>query len=79
MIKIKRETRGKSVVVPVAEKPSTSTPADSDVVMTAQEIAEMLRLNVGTIYRYLREGKIKSFGFGRDRRVLRADVLALFK
>ncbi len=41
--------------------------------LTAQEVAEMLKLNIMTIYEYIRLGKLKAIRFGRYYRILSKD------
>ena len=41
--------------------------------MTPQEIADLLKLNVMTIYEYIRAGTLKAIKFGRSYRVLVKD------
>ncbi len=36
---------------------------------TAQEMADRLRVNVMTIYRYIKAGKIKAYKIGKDFRI----------
>lgn len=36
---------------------------------TAQEMADRLRINVMTIYRYIKAGKIKAYKLGKDFRI----------
>ena len=36
---------------------------------TAQELAEKLRVNIMTIYRYIKAGKLKSYKIGKEFRV----------
>lgn len=36
---------------------------------TAQEIADRLRVNIMTIYRYIKSGKIKAHKIGKDFRI----------
>jgi putative molybdopterin biosynthesis protein len=37
--------------------------------MTAQETADTLRVNVMTIYRYIKAGKIKAYKIGKEFRI----------
>lgn len=41
--------------------------------LTAQEIAQTLKLNIMTIYEYIRSGRLKAVKFGRYYRVLFED------
>lgn len=36
---------------------------------TAEEIAEVLKLNIITIYRYIRAKKLKAYKFGKEYRI----------
>lgn len=36
---------------------------------TAQELAEKLRVNVMTIYRYIKAGRLKAYKFGKEFRI----------
>lgn len=36
---------------------------------TAEELAEKLRVNIMTIYRYIKAGKIKAYRIGKDFRI----------
>ena len=36
---------------------------------TAQDIADKLQVNVMTIYRYIRAGKLKAYKFGKEYRI----------
>ncbi|HOW60648.1 MAG TPA: helix-turn-helix domain-containing protein [Candidatus Moranbacteria bacterium] len=36
---------------------------------TAQELADILRVNIMTIYRYIKAGKIKAYKFGKEFRI----------
>ena len=36
---------------------------------TAQELAEKLRVNIMTIYRYIRAGKLKAYKLGKEFRI----------
>ena len=36
---------------------------------TAQELAEKLRVNIMTIYRYIKAGKLKAYKFGKEFRI----------
>jgi excisionase family DNA binding protein len=45
----------------------------ANIFLTAQEVAQMLKLNIMTIYEYIREGKLKAIKFGRNYRILFKD------
>lgn len=36
---------------------------------TAQELADKLRVNIMTIYRYIKAGKLKAYKIGKDFRI----------
>ena len=36
---------------------------------TAQELADMLKVNIMTIYRYINSGKLEAYKFGKEFRV----------
>ena len=40
---------------------------------TAQELAETLGVNVMTIYRYIKAGKLKAYKFGKEFRVAKIE------
>jgi len=40
-----------------------------DQFYTAEELAEILKLNIITIYRYIRARKIKAYKFGKEYRI----------
>jgi len=42
---------------------------NTDEFYTAEELAEKLRVNIMTIYRYIKAGKIKAYKFGKEFRV----------
>ena len=37
--------------------------------LTAEEVAEMLKVNIMTIYRYIKAGKIQAFKLGKNFRI----------
>ena len=37
--------------------------------LTAEEVAEMLKVNIMTIYRYIKAGKIRAFKLGKNFRI----------
>lgn len=41
--------------------------------MTPQEVADILKLNVMTVYEYIRTGALKAIKFGRSYRILVKD------
>ena len=41
---------------------------------TTVELAEMLKMNVMTIYRYIKSGKLTAHKFGKEYRVSKADL-----
>ncbi len=43
---------------------------------TAQELADKLRVNVMTIYRYIKAGKLKAHKPGKEFRITKADFEA---
>lgn len=40
-----------------------------DKFYTAEELAEALQLNIMTIYRYIKAGKLKAYKFGKEFRI----------
>jgi len=40
---------------------------------TAQELADKLRVNIMTIYRYIKAGKLKAYKFGKEFRIQKDD------
>lgn len=46
---------------------------------TAQELAEKLKLNVMTIYRYIKAGKLKAHKIGKEYRIGRAEFERFMK
>lgn len=45
----------------------------SDEFYTAEELAEKLKLNVMTIYRYIKAGKLKAHKIGKEYRIDRVE------
>jgi len=43
---------------------------------TAQDLADKLQVNVMTIYRYIRSGKLKAYKIGKEYRIDDAEFLA---
>lgn len=41
---------------------------------TAEEVAEMLKVNIMTIYRYIKAGKIKAFKLGKNFRIEKVEL-----
>ena len=46
---------------------------------TAQDIADKLQVNVMTIYRYIRAGKLKAYKFGKEYRINDAEFSAFLE
>jgi len=46
---------------------------------TPQEISEMLRVNIMTIYRYIRSGKIKAHKIGKGYRIDEKEYVRFLK
>lgn len=46
---------------------------------TAQDLADKLRVNVMTIYRYIRAGKLKAYKIGKEYRIDDAEFSAFLK
>ena len=46
---------------------------------TAEELAEKLRVNIMTIYRYIKAGKIKAYKFGKEFRVEKNEFESFLK
>jgi excisionase family DNA binding protein len=44
-------------------------PVPNEEFYSAQELAERLKLNVMTIYRYIKAGKLKAYKIGKDFRI----------
>ncbi len=42
---------------------------DGIMFLTAEEVADMLRVNVQTVHRLIRDGKLKAFKFGHQWRI----------
>lgn len=42
--------------------------------LTAKEVADFLKLNILTIYEYIRIGKLKAIRFGRNYRIAKEDL-----
>lgn len=51
--------------------------ADSNSLMTVNEVAEYLRVSTSTIWRWLREGKLSSIKIGNSRRFQREDIMRM--
>ena len=41
---------------------------------TAQELADKLKLNIMTIYRYIKDKKIKAYKMGKDYRIEKVEI-----
>lgn len=50
-----------------------------DEFYTAEELAEKLRVNIMTIYRYIKAGKIKAYKFGKEFRVEKNEFESFLK
>lgn len=46
---------------------------------TAEELASKLRVNVMTIYRYIKSGKIRAYKFGKEFRIEHREFEAFLK
>ncbi len=46
---------------------------------TAQDLAEKLGVNIMTIYRYIKAGKLKAYKIGKEFRIDRAEFDAFLK
>ena len=46
---------------------------------TDEELAEKLRVNIMTIYRYIKAGKIKAYKFGKEFRVEKNEFESFLK
>lgn len=46
---------------------------------TAEELADKLRVNIMTIYRYIKAGKIKAYKFGKEFRVEKSEFESFLK
>ena len=46
---------------------------------TAKELADMLSLNIMTIYRYIKAGKLKAYKIGKEFRIGKAEFEAFLK
>jgi excisionase family DNA binding protein len=53
---------------------------DGNAIMTSTEVAEFLKVHLGSVRRWSRSGKLKGYRLGErgDWRYLRKDVLAFF-
>jgi excisionase family DNA binding protein len=45
----------------------------------AEELAEMLQVNIMTIYRYIKAGRLKAYKLGREYRIDRNEFQAFLK
>ena len=41
----------------------------NEQLLTAQEVADTLKVNIMTIYRYIKAGKIKAYKIGKEYRI----------
>ena len=65
---------------PTGEEPGPAgVPDVLREILTAQQLAEMLRMQRSTIEDYGRRGVIPSIKLGRHRRYIRSDVVALIE
>lgn len=46
----------------------------TNVLLTAKEVANYLKLNILTIYQYVRGGKLKAVKFGRNYRIEKKEL-----
>lgn len=46
---------------------------------TAQDLADKLRVNVMTIYRYIRAGRLKAYKIGKEYRINEAEFSAFLE
>lgn len=46
---------------------------------TAQELAKKIRVNIMTIYRYIKAGRLKAYKIGREFRIDKAEFKAFLK
>ncbi len=51
---------------------------DKGDVLTIAETAEILRVGIGTIYRAIKSGQLRTWRIGRTIRIRREDIEALF-
>ncbi len=49
------------------------------VFLTAKDVASLLKLNILTVYQYIRSGKLKAVKFGRNYRVEEKDLNSFIK
>ncbi len=47
--------------------------------LTAEEVAEMLKVNIMTIYRYIKAGKIKAHKIGKNFRIEKTEFEAFLE
>ena len=47
---------------------------DEDRFLTVRDVADLLRLNLLTVYDYIRKGKLTAVKLGRNYRILRKDL-----
>lgn len=51
----------------------------SKLFLTAKEVADILKLNIMTIYEYIRNGKLQAVKFGRNYRIDEEDLNKFIK
>ena len=52
---------------------STQTMTDRDEFYRAEDLAEKLKVNIMTIYRYIKAGKLKAYKIGKEFRIDRRE------
>lgn len=52
---------------------------DKEEFYTAKELATKLRVNIMTIYRYIKAGRLKAYKIGKDFRIERDEFNAFLK
>lgn len=62
---------------PKATAPDSPTPATAGPWMTAEDVAEYLKVSLSTVHRWRRAGSLPSYKAGNVRRFRQADVDAL--
>ena len=51
----------------------------SEELMTPEQVADWMQVHVGTVYRWLKEGRLPAVRIGRVYRIPRSEVLAMAK
>lgn len=64
---------------PPTRVPATEEPTHADRVMTARDVAELLRLPVSTVYEFARRGVLPSARLGRTVRFVHSDIEAALR